>query len=204
MADLTFQIRTCTLCPLGNPREGIAVPAEVGRNYGELGFILEGPGRQEAATGRPLMGPSGAVFNRILEDAGLQRSDVLIMNRVRCRPPDNRVPGANEIAACDPWTHKEIEAYNPLVLVTMGATAMSLAFPGMSVSKNQGVSRFTSEDFSYGSRLWVCTFHPAAALPHRRPELYDVIVEDVIYANQMAKARRQEQAQDEDARREPA
>lgn len=191
-AELASQIYTCTNCPLHEYRT-VAVPAEVGTLYepGGIALIAEAPGANEDATGRPMVGRAGDVLNRCLEKAGLVRSELLIMNRVRCRPPRNNLKDFPEaLEACDEWTIKEIEAYSPAVVVAMGRTALSVVFGAQSkVGETAGTLRATGAGFSYrvkddsGVLIWVSTYHPAAAL--RRREVEAVIVEHLGLAREV-------------------
>lgn len=186
--SLAAQIRACRRCPLGG-LEGFAVPAEVGNSAPLLGFLLEAPGQHEAATSRPLVGKAGQVFDLLLEDAGLQRSEVLIMNSVRCRPPNNRLTGAlgsAALEACKHWTLAEFEAYNPKVVVLMGATAIHQVFSKKPlVGKVRGMVRGTTEEFEYGKRLWVPTYHPAAILRPTGRGNRRLVVEDLKLAKEL-------------------
>jgi len=99
--DLVFEMNECRACPLGQQRVdralagtgGCLVPAEVGNRYekGGLAFLLEAPGAVEDATGRPLVGLAGKLFDQMLGDVGLSRDEVLILNKVKCRPPNNNL-----------------------------------------------------------------------------------------------------------------
>lgn len=188
---LPNDIRRCTACALATLRgtdcppgaPAVAVPAEVGTRYHEGGlcFLAESPGVQETVTGRPLVGRAGKVFDQLLADAGVGREDLLIMNRVRCHPPRNRLgdhPYA--LTACDPWTRAELKVYNPGVVIVAGKTALSMVFPGNPrVGDIHGVARATGEEFDYGARVWLATYHPAAIARRYSQELYDKVLADV-------------------------
>src|SRR5690606_33817055 len=124
--ELCAAIRSCTKCPamvqLRSDTSGYAVPAEVGEDYsvGGLAVICEAPGAQEAATSRPLAGRAGEVFNGLLRATKLDRRSLVLLNRVRCRPPNNRLASVPEaVPNCDEWLVKELEAYDPSVVVVI-------------------------------------------------------------------------------------
>lgn len=185
-ADLAASIYTCTDCPLHDLRT-VAVPAEVGADYelGGIAAMAEAPGAQEDATGRPMVGRAGQLLDKLLARAGLTRAEVLILNRVRCRPPRNNLKDFPEaVEACDAWTVKELEAYNPAVVVVMGQTALSVIFGAKAkVGETAGTLRTTGAEFAYGKRVWVPAYHPAAAL--RRREVEPVIVEHLQLAKEV-------------------
>src|SRR5213593_1925542 len=112
MADpleaLAARIRVCTLCRLHEGR-GNAVPGE-GPASARLLLLGEGPGRHEDEQGRPFVGAAGKVLDAALAKAGLSRRDVFITHVVKCRPPENRNPKADEVAACRPYLEAQIRA----------------------------------------------------------------------------------------------
>ncbi len=165
MNDLQIAVHECTKCPLYTMRI-LAVPGEVGPEYNGLGVICEAPGKDEDETGRPLQGRAGKLFDSLLTAADIRRDSLYISNRVRCRPPRNQLDKYPEaLNNCDEWTQKELDRYNPSVVLLMGATAGKLVFgQDFKVTKQRGIPRSTGEGFDYGARVWVPTFHPAAVL----------------------------------------
>jgi DNA polymerase len=133
-------------------------------------LIGEGPGWHEDQQGRPFVGAAGKFLNELLGLAGLNREDVFITNVVKCRPPGNRDPLPDEIAACAPYLERQIAAIDPDVIVTLGRFSMSRWFPGEKISKIHGQPR------KDGRRLIVPMYHPAAAL--HQGALKAVIEED--------------------------
>lgn len=201
--DLESSIRTCERCVLHELRDtkdntgatthiGLAVPGELGAAAASplLAFMAEAPGAQENATGRPLVGPAGRIFDGILQDVGIRREDVLILNRVRCRPPGNKLSAYPEaVVACDHWTQEELGAYDPKVVVLMGGTAIQSVFGAQAkVGETRGTARTTGEGFEWGERTWISTYHPASLLPHRRPGNRGLVVGDVKLAMEMLEA----------------
>lgn len=188
--ELCAAIRSCTKCvamvSLREASSSFAVPAEVGSDYesGGIAVICEAPGAQEAATSRPLVGRAGEIFNGLLSQAELDRRSLVLLNRVRCRPPNNRLASVPEaVPNCDEWLVKELEAYDPSVVVVMGGTALSLLYgANTKVGAVRGTTRATGDTFPYGARIWVATYHPASLLPNRSPANIPVVVEDLRLA----------------------
>jgi DNA polymerase len=176
---LAGKIRACTLCPLHKTRT-LAVPAWVGPRYRGLAIICEAPGRDEDISGRPLVGRAGQLLDTYLEAVGLSRDELMLTNRVRCRPPYNDIRSAEAVSAlatCDKWTQEELNVYGPRVVVLMGSTAAKPQFGSLSVSTGRGT--YTT---SMGT-TYVYTYHPAAAL--RNPELGKYIMEDLLLAKEL-------------------
>ncbi len=156
---------------------GFSVPASPGSSYlpGGLALFLEAPGADEekfdhslpsgANVGKPLVGRSGQLMDQLLKSAGLSRDEVLVLNRIRCRPPRNQIKDyPDAITQCDSWVKKELDAYQPSVVVLCGNTSLKSVYGAQaSITSSHGVVRATSSDFSYGSRRWVPTFHPSYA-----------------------------------------
>ncbi len=123
-------------------------------------FVGEAPGRDEDLQGEPFVGRSGRLLDRLLaEELGIDRSHVYIANVVKCRPPDNRDPRPDEIAACRPWLEDQIARIAPKVVVTLGNFATKLL-----LGTDQGISKVRGASYPVGSLQLVPTYHPAAAL----------------------------------------
>jgi len=115
------EIRQCRKCNLGSTRTN-SVPGE-GNPNARIMFIGEAPGADEDAQGRPFVGRAGKLLDKIITACGLKRSDVFIGNILKCRPPENRDPAAEEIISCLPYLQKQIEIINPEIIVALGAHA---------------------------------------------------------------------------------
>lgn len=114
---------TCRRCGLGEGR--IQVVVSRGNPAARLMVIGEGPGAQEDASGLPFVGRAGQLLDQMLESVGIDSNrDAYVCNVVKCRPPDNRKPTAEEMAACLPWLQRQIAVVNPAVILLAGATAM--------------------------------------------------------------------------------
>ncbi|NDJ52378.1 MAG: uracil-DNA glycosylase [Chloroflexi bacterium] len=167
--DLIAQeIASCTKCPLHQGRTN-TVPGE-GPATSDIMLIGEGPGFYEDQSGRPFVGASGRFLEELLQGIGLSREMVFIGNVVKCRPPENRDPAADEIAACKAYLDRQIETIDPKVIVTLGRFSMARWFPKARISKIHGQPR------RFGSRLVVPMYHPAAGL--RSPKVKEEIVLD--------------------------
>jgi uracil-DNA glycosylase family 4 len=121
LEEIAAEVRQCRKCGLGSLRTN-AVPGE-GNPKARIVFVGEGPGADEDAQGRPFVGRAGQLLDKIIEAMGLKRSDVFICNVLKCRPPGNRDPGAEEIISCLPYLQRQLELINPEIIVAMGAYA---------------------------------------------------------------------------------
>ena len=166
--QVALTIHGCTRCPLHEGRNR-AVPGE-GNSQADIMFIGEGPGFHEDKQARPFVGASGKFLEQLLLDIGYRRRDVFITNVVKCRPPGNRDPQPEELAACRAYLERQIEVIDPKVIVTLGRFSMYRYFPGASITKIHGQPKWDNE------RLIVPMFHPAAAL--RNPKWRQAIVSD--------------------------
>ena len=156
LSEVAAEVRVCTLCELSLSRTN-AVPG-TGPEDAEVFFIGEGPGWHEDQQGLPFVGASGKFLTELIQRAGLQREEVFITNVVKCRPPGNRDPLPDEMEACAPYLNRQIDAIDPLVIVTLGRFSMSRYFP------NERISRIHGQPRKIGKRTVVPMYHPAAAL----------------------------------------
>lgn len=139
-----------------------AVPGD-GSADAEILFIGEGPGRAEDIQGKPFVGAAGKFLNEMLAAIGLSRADVYITNIVKYRPPNNRDPLPEEVAACSPWLSEQINLIDPKLVVLLGRHALERFFPGEKISLVHGkVLRKSFRDI--GTRNFLALYHPAAAL----------------------------------------
>lgn len=167
---LEESVRSCTGCRLCRERFH-AVPGE-GNHSPRVVFIGEGPGAQEDKEGRPFVGRSGRFLDEMMENAGLRREDVYITNVVKCRPPDNRDPRPDEIAACQNYLDRQIELLSPAVVVTLGRYSMARWFPGERITRIHGQVKEIGP-----GQVAMAMYHPAAAL--RNPRWRDAFVADM-------------------------
>src|SRR3970040_187585 len=121
LPDLAARIRVATLCRLHEGRTR-AVPGQ-GPERATLFLVGEGPGRNEDEKGLPFVGTAGRILDAALAKAPIARGEALVPNAVNCRPPDNRKPRADEVAACRPYLLAQLDAVRPGAIVTLGGTA---------------------------------------------------------------------------------
>lgn len=169
------EIRACTRCRLHKGRTR-AVPGE-GSADTEVAFVGEGPGFNEDRQGRPFVGRAGALLTRLLASIGWRREDVFITNVVKCRPPENRDPEPDEIAACAPFLTRQLAVLDPALVVTLGRHSMGRFMPGARISSAHGTSRPIDATLGPTSGLVFAMYHPAAAL--RTPAIESQSYEDI-------------------------
>ncbi len=159
---IATEVRDCTRCRLHEGRTK-AVPGE-GDPDTEVVFVGEGPGMNEDREGRPFVGRAGGLLVQLLGSIGWQRDDVYITNVVKCRPPDNRDPQPDEIAACAPYLRRQLEALDPAVVVTLGRYSMGTFMPGARIGQVHGTTAAVDPELGPTRALAFAMYHPAAAL----------------------------------------
>ncbi len=163
-------VAECTKCRLCEKRTRV-VPGE-GPADARLMVIGEGPGRVEDETGRPFVGPAGELLTKILEAIELPRNKVFICNIVKCRPPENRQPQWDEVAACIPFLYRQIELVKPTAILAMGGTAAQSL-----LNTKQSLGALRNRIHRFRGVPVVVTYHPAALLRNpnwKRPTWDDV------------------------------
>jgi uracil-DNA glycosylase len=182
MQTVAEQVSTCQRCNLHHTRKR-SVPGE-GPVDAQVMLIGEGPGFYENEQGRPFVGQAGKFLGELLLKGGLKREEVFITNVVKCRPPENRDPAPEELAACGDYLQQQIDAINPRVIVTLGRFSMSRFFENAKISAIHGQAKWI------GGRLIVAMYHPAAAL--HQPALKATLLNDFAnlprFLEQAAKA----------------
>lgn len=128
----------------------------------EIYFLGEAPGYFEDQKGRPFIGQAGKLLDELIQSIGLRREDVYISNVVRFRPPENRDPTPEEIAAFAPYVDAEIEIINPKIFVTLGRFSMGKFLPGVKISQVHG--KVHQATWKGKEVIVVPMYHPAAAL----------------------------------------
>jgi uracil-DNA glycosylase family 4 len=174
--EVAERIRTTHCCGLC-PHRTNAVPGE-GNPRARLVLVGEGPGATEDAQGRPFVGQAGTLLNGILEAIEVPRDSVYITNILKCRPPQNRKPLPDEIAACIPYLHRQLEIIRPKVILALGSTA---AEGMLGVRKSLGELR--GKVHTYNGIPLIVTYHPAALL--RNPNWKKPAWDDVRIARQL-------------------
>ncbi|MDP9467567.1 MAG: uracil-DNA glycosylase [Chloroflexota bacterium] len=156
LAAVALEVSGCTRCPLHVGRTR-TVPGE-GNPISDVLLVGEAPGAREDATGRPFVGPAGQLLDELLRAIGWTREQVFIANAVKCRPPANRDPEPEEIAACRPYLDRQEAALDPAVIVTLGRHSLRRYLPDARISEVHGRLR------QFGGRFVFPMYHPAAAL----------------------------------------
>ena len=171
LAAVREQLGDCRRCKLCERRTQIVFG--VGNPGAALMFIGEGPGEEEDRQGEPFVGRAGQLLTEIItKGMGLRRSDVYIANVVKCRPPGNRNPEPDEIAACQPFLLAQIDTVDPKVIVALGKfAAQTLLETATPISKLRG------RWFSFRGRRLMPTFHPSYLL--RNPADKKLVWEDI-------------------------
>ena len=169
LEEIGAEVRRCTACRLCEQRTK-AVPGEGALKSGIM-FIGEGPGFHEDRQGRPFVGQAGKLLEEMLAAVGLRREQVYITNVVKCRPPGNRDPQPDEIAACNGYLDRQLAAIDPRIVVTLGRFSLARFFPGAKISAVHGEPKFAD------GRAYVPFYHPAAGL--RTPAIKQTLFEDV-------------------------
>ena len=175
LESIAAEVRACTGCRL-HERRTRAVPGE-GHPSTEVVFVGEGPGMNEDREGRPFVGRAGDLLVRLLGSIGWQREDVFITNVVKCRPPDNRDPQPDEVAACAPFLRRQLEILDPALIVTLGRHSMARFMPGTTISRAHGTGRPADPATGAPGAMVFALYHPAAAL--RAPAVEQASYEDV-------------------------
>ncbi|RJX31293.1 MAG: uracil-DNA glycosylase [Desulfarculus sp.] len=167
LAQIRAWMGECTRCPLHQGRKKIVFGA--GPEDARLMFIGEGPGAQEDQQGEPFVGPAGKLLERMLAAVGLARAEVYITNIVKCRPPNNRDPRAEEAAACRPFLEAQVRAVAPRAICTLGRPAAH-ALLGGDASMGRLRGRWSQ---ALGVPL-LPTYHPAYLLrtPQAKAQAY--------------------------------
>lgn len=174
---LNRDIVTCTLCRLSLTRIN-AVPGEGPVPSGLL-FIGEAPGRYEDLTGRPFIGRAGAVLEELLSSIGLERSCVFITSIIKCRPPENRIPRKDEIAACAGYLDRQIDLLSPEIIVPMGRLASEQVFSHFGITCGPIGSihgKIFHTETPHRRIVIIPVYHPAA-MTHN-PPLKDAVFQD--------------------------
>jgi len=175
LEEVASEVRSCTRCRLHETRTR-AVPGE-GNADTEVVFVGEGPGQNEDRQGRPFVGRAGDLLVKFLATLRWRRDEVFITNIVKCRPPDNRDPEPDEIAACAPYLQRQLEILDPALIVTLGRHSLGRFMPGSRISQAHGTVRPVDPATGATSALVFAMYHPAAAL--RTPEIERTSYDDV-------------------------
>ncbi len=171
LEELRAVIGDCRRCKLCSGRTHLVFG--VGNPDARLMFIGEGPGRDEDLQGEPFVGRAGQLLTDIItKGMGLHREDVYIANVIKCRPPGNRNPEPDEVAACEPFLKKQIELIHPDVIVGLGKFAVQTL-----LQSKVPITKLRGKWHSYHGIKLMPTFHPAYLL--RNPGDKKLVWEDI-------------------------
>ncbi|MBN2431383.1 MAG: uracil-DNA glycosylase [Acidobacteria bacterium] len=157
-----LELGECTRCKLSDGRRHIVFGE--GNPDAGLMFVGEGPGQEEDRTGRPFVGRAGQLLDDMIRAMSLDRSQVYIANIVKCRPPGNRDPETDEIAACQPFLFRQIEIIQPRVIVCLGRPAACLLF-----GRKTSLGALRGSIIPYQGARLIATYHPSYLLRVKPP-----------------------------------
>lgn len=168
LAVVREELGDCTRCKLAGGRKTLVYG--VGNPDAHLVFVGEGPGADEDEQGEPFVGKAGQLLNKMIEAMGYRREDVYICNVVKCRPPGNRNPEPDEIAACEPFLKKQLGAIRPRMIVALGKFAAQCL-----LRDETPISRLRGNFRTYEGIQLMPTFHPAYLLrdPSKKKEAWE-------------------------------
>ena len=155
--ELENSIKDCNKCKLCNGRKNIVFG--VGNKEADLMFIGEGPGGDEDIQGIPFVGKAGQLMNRAFEGLGIKREKVYIANIVKCRPPNNRDPEADEVAVCLNYLRNQVILVKPKVVVLLGRIALKNI-----LGDDYGITASRGKIIEKKGIIYIPTWHPAALL----------------------------------------
>jgi len=164
------EMGNCQRCSLGGLRKNLVFG--IGNPNAALVFVGEAPGADEDQDGIPFVGRAGQLLTKIIEAMGLSRQDVYICNILKCRPPGNRNPEAAEIAACEPFLIKQLQAIRPRAICALGTFAAQAL-----LKKDIPITTLRGRFHSYAGIKVMPTYHPAYLL--RNPSAKKLVWQDV-------------------------
>ncbi|MBS1236711.1 MAG: polymerase [Proteobacteria bacterium] len=156
-AVLEEAVRSCTKCALHSTRTQTVFG--VGNRKAQWMFVGEAPGADEDRQGEPFVGAAGKLLNAMLAALGLKREEVFIANVLKCRPPNNRDPQADEVEQCEPYLIRQIELIQPKLIVALGRHAAHSL-----LKTDLALARLRGQPLSYQNIPLVVTYHPAYLL----------------------------------------
>ncbi len=170
--DIRAHLGDCTRCRLSEGRTQIVFGE--GHPEARVVFVGEGPGAEEDRTGRPFVGRAGELLTKIIASVGWKREDVYICNVVKCRPPGNREPQMEEVAACRPFLERQLRSLRPRVIVTLGRPAsQTLLGRSVAITKVRGIWQ------EWEGIPLMPTFHPAYLLRSYTRETRQAVWDDL-------------------------
>jgi uracil-DNA glycosylase len=167
LAQVREELGDCQRCKLAAGRKNLVFG--VGNPNAHLVFVGEGPGAEEDERGEPFVGKAGQLLTKMIEAMGYARADVYICNVVKCRPPGNRNPEPDEIAACEPFLKAQLAAIRPRMVVALGKFAVQCL-----LRDDTPITRLRGQLRQYEGIALMPTFHPAYLLrdPSKKKEAW--------------------------------
>lgn len=157
LLSIKTEVLNCRSCPLHKTRKNVVFGD--GDPRAKLVFVGEAPGYDEDLQGLPFVGKAGKLLTRMIEAMGLSRDNVYICNVLKCRPPENRQPLPEEVAACKGYLSRQIEAISPKVICCLGRHAACAL-----LETEDPISKIRGKEIAYKGTILVPTFHPAYLL----------------------------------------
>jgi uracil-DNA glycosylase len=183
LEKIRADLGNCRRCKLAPLRTNIVFGT--GDANAELMFVGEAPGGEEDAQGLPFVGRAGQLLTKIIASIELSRGDVYILNILKCRPPDNRNPESDEIAACEPFLFRQIAAIRPKVICALGLYAVQTL-----LRTKEPIGRLRGRFYEYRGVKLMPTFHPAYLL--RNPNEKRKVWEDLRMVRDLIRSMRQQ------------
>jgi len=177
------RLQGCRNCKLCEGRHTVVFGS--GNPQADLVVIGEGPGADEDAQGLPFVGRAGQLLTRMLESVKLTRDEVFITNTVLCRPPGNRNPEADELAACAPFLADKLAVIQPKVILTLGSVATQAM-----LRTKEPIGKLRGRMHAYGNAVLIPTFHPAFLLRNPGQDYKRMAWEDLKLAKREYDQRR--------------
>ena len=185
LANQERELQDCRRCRLCDGRNTVVFGS--GNPQADLVVIGEGPGADEDAQGKPFVGRAGQLLTKMLESVQLSRDEVYITNAVKCRPPGNRNPEADELAACAPFLAAQLGVIQPRVVLALGSVASQAL-----LRTKEPIGKLRGRVHAYGSAVLVPTFHPAFLLRNPGQDYKRMAWEDLKLAKREYDQRRRD------------
>ena len=176
-------LQGCRRCKLCEGRTNLVFGS--GNPQAEFVCIGEGPGADEDAQGLPFVGRAGQLLTKMLASVNLMRDEVYICNAVKCRPPSNRNPEPDELAACEPFLSEQLATLQPKVILSLGSVATRAL-----LKTNAPIGKLRGRIHPYGDAILIPTFHPAFLLRNPGQEFKRMTWEDLKLAKKEYDQRR--------------
>jgi len=170
LEEIRKELGNCKRCKLHRTRKTLVFGE--GNPKAKLMFVGEGPGYDEDVQGRPFVGKAGQLLTKIIQSIQIQREEVYIANIIKCRPPQNRNPEPDEIAACSPFVLKQIEAIQPKIICALGTFAAQTL-----LKTTAKITALRGKLYELEGTKVIPTYHPAFLL--RNPEKKREVWEDM-------------------------